>query len=110
MIYLSINCLMLWLVASAVGRREELGQGATALVSLVAGLGPVVVAEALSWVTDTSSRPALYPFHRESLATTLLHLVVPLVVCILPVTATTHLLLTPPGHSLLHFLWGDGTL
>ena len=110
MIYLTSNCLILWVVASAMGRREELCQGTIGLVSLLAGLGPVAVAEAMSWLTDTTSRPALYPFHRESLATTLLHLVVPAVVCIAPVTATIHLLLSPPGHSLYHFLWEAATL
>ena len=103
-IYLSLNCavwVMVWLVAT-----EGPGPGTWTphTLALLAGAGPVLLAQAMASLTDSSSRSLLYPFHREAWGTLGLHLLVGTVICVLPVYVLVHTLLSPPGQALYFWL------
>jgi hypothetical protein len=103
-IYLGLNCavwLMVWLVAT-----EQPGPGdwRPHALALLAGAGPVLLAQAMASLTDSTGRGLLYPFHREAWGTLSLHLVVGTVICILPVYVLVHTILSPPGHALYFWL------
>jgi len=100
-IYLSLNCIvwvLIWQEASG-GKQPNLNPH---LLAFLASIGPVGLAQLIVWIQDPR-RPVLYPFQRDSVGTVALHLILPLLLCIGPVYALVHTLLSSPGDAL--FFW-----
>jgi hypothetical protein len=105
-IYIGLNCVVwsvLWLV---VRQQHGLDTWSRHLLALLVSAGPVLLAQVMANLTDATSRSMFYPFHKDGWKAITGHVAIASLVCVGPVYATVHMLLSPPGHAVYFSLRG----
>ena len=67
--------------------------------AFLTSFGPLIIAQAMTNLTDISKRSVLYPFHKEGWKTMSSHLIISSILTIGPVYIMIHMLLSNPGES-----------
>ena len=98
-IYISINLVIWGLLWKAVMDRNEVQAYNPHLLAFLISFGPLIIAQAMTNLTDISKRSVLYPFHKEGWKTMSSHLIISSILTIGPVYIMIHMLLSNPGES-----------
>jgi len=103
-IYMGLNCAVWWLLWCAVSGQHGVERWNPHYLALLASAGPVVLAQVMANLTETSKRSMFYPFHRDGWRAITGHVAISTLVCMAPVYATVHMLLAQPGQGLYFWL------
>ena len=105
-IYIILNCAIWALLWFALQKQYGVHEWNPHHFSFLASVGPVVIAQIMANITESSKRSIFYPFHKEGWKTISGHVIVSSLVCIGPVYVMVHMLLSNPGDSLYFWLRG----
>ena len=102
-LYICSNCTIWAILWLAVQKQYGLHEVNPHHLALLASAGPVVIAQIMANLTDSSKRSIFYPFHKDGWKAISGHVLISTLVCIGPVYVMVHMLLSQPGHSL--YFW-----
>jgi len=105
-IYMSVNCMMWTLLWFGVSKQHNVDTWSPHLLAFLISSGPIILAQVMANLTDTTARSIFYPFHKDGWRTMSLHLVISSLLCVAPVYAIVHMLLSQPGDSLYYWIRG----
>lgn len=103
-LYILLNCVIWATIWFALQKQFGLDQWNPHHLALLASAGPVVIAQIMANLTDSSKRSIFYPFHRDGWKAISGHVIISTLVCIGPVYVMVHMLLSPPGNSFYFWL------
>lgn len=98
-VYISINLLIWGFLWMAVMDNNEVQPWSPHVYAFLTSFGPLIIAQAMTNLTDISKRSVLYPFHKEGWKTMSSHLIISSILTIGPVYIMIHMLLSNPGES-----------
>ena len=102
-LYMALNCGIWALLLVGVQKQYGVKDWNPHYLASLASIGPVILAQIFANITESSKRSIIYPFHKDGWKTMSVHLVISSLVCIAPVYAMVHMLLSEPGNSL--YFW-----
>ena len=102
-IYMLINCGIWVLLWFALQKQYGLNEWSPHFWAFLASFGPLIIAQIMTNITETSKRSILYPFHKEGWKEMSFHLLISSLVCIGPVYAMVHMALSDPGNAI--YFW-----
>jgi hypothetical protein len=105
-VYISINCAIWALLWFAVQKQYSVNDWNPHYLAFLASAGPVIIAQIMANMTETSKRSIFYPFHKDGWKTISAHVIISSLVCIGPVYVMVHMLLSNPEDSLYFCLRG----
>jgi hypothetical protein len=105
-IYIGLNCAVWSVLWLAVRQQYGLDTWSPHLLALLVSAGPALLAQAMANLTDRTNRSMFYPFHKDGWRAINGHVAIASLVCVGPVYATVHMLLSPPGHAVYFALRG----
>ena len=103
-IYLALNCFIWLLLWYAVQHQHGIEKWNPHCLAFLTSTGPIIIAQVMANLTERGNRSIFYPFHKDGWKAMSMHLVVSSLVCIFPVYAMVHLLLSEPGNSIIYWL------
>ena len=103
-IYMALNCGIWMLLWFAVQKQYGVHLWNPHYLAFLTSIGPVIIAQVMSNLTDSTKRSILYPFHKEGWKTMSIHLVLSAILSIAPVYIMIHMLLANPGESFYFWL------
>ena len=104
LIYMTLNMSIWGLVWFAVQEKYGIGEWNPHYLAFLASVGPLIIAQVLTNLTENGKRSIIYPFHKDGWKAMSLHLVISSVVCLAPVYVLVHMLLASPGESFYYWL------
>ena len=99
-IYIGLN-LAIWAIFYKTFLNQDLNPH---YVAFLVGFGPVIIAQVMANLTESSKRSIFYPFHKDGWKALSGHLLISATVCIGPVYILAHTLLSNPGDSFYFWL------
>ena len=98
-LYMALNCAIWAVLWLGVQKQYGVHEWSPHYLALLTSVGPIVIAQVMANLAESSKRSILYPFHREGWKTMSGHLIISSLVCIGPVYVMVHMLLSQPGNS-----------
>merc|ERR1711973_712258 len=105
-IYMGVNCAIWAILWLAVRQEYQLHTINPHYLALLVSAGPVVLAQVMANLTENTKRSMFYPFHKDGWKVISGHVIISSLVCIGPVYAMVHMLLSQPGQSIYFWLRG----
>merc|ERR1711963_74061 len=105
-IYMGVNCSIWAILWLAVRQEYQLHTINPHYLALLVSAGPVVLAQVMANLTENTKRSMFYPFHKDGWKVISGHAFISSLVCIGPVYAMVHMLLSQPGQSIYFWLRG----
>ena len=105
-VYLGLNCVIWCLVWWSVTGQHGVSQWSPHSLACLASVGPVVLAQAMANLTETTKRSMFYPFHKDGWRTLTVHVLISSLVCVGPVYVMVHMLLSNPGEGAYFWIRG----
>merc|ERR1719336_2665460 len=105
-IYMGVNCAIWAILWLAVRQESKLHTVNPHYLALLVSAGPVVLAQVMANLTENTKRSMFYPFHKDGWKVISGHVFISSLVCIGPVYAMVHMLLSQPGQSIYFWLRG----
>ena len=105
-IYIMLNCAIWTLLWFAVQKQHGIHEWSPHYLAFLTSVGPIIIAQVMANITETSKRSLIYPFHKEGWKEMSFHLIVSGVACIGPVYIMIHMLLSNPGDSFYFWIRG----
>jgi len=105
-IYMGVNCAIWAILWLAVRQEYQLHTVNPHYLALLVSAGPVVLAQVMANLTENTKRSMFYPFHKDGWKVISGHVFISSLVCIGPVYAMVHMLLSQPGQSIYFWLRG----
>ena len=96
-IYMTLNCAIWILIWFSVQKQCGIHEWNPHYLAFLASVGPIIIAQVMANVTETTKRSILYPFHKEGWREMSFHLIISSLVSIVPVYIMIHMLLSNPG-------------
>ena len=96
---MALNCGIWILLWFAVQKQHGLHEWNPHYLAFLASFGPVIIAQVLANITESSKRSIFYPFHKEGWKELSFHLIIAAAVCIGPVYVLVHMILSEPGQA-----------
>ena len=94
-----LNCTIWTLLWFSVQKQYGLDQWSPHYLAFLTSFGPLIIAQIMANITETSKRSILYPFHKEGWKEMSFHMIISSLVSIWPVYVMVHMLLAEPGNS-----------
>ena len=99
-----INSGAIWIsIWFAIQKQYGIHEWNPHFLAFLVSFGPVIIAQIMTNLTETSKRSILYPFHKDGWKTMSSHLIISFLICIGPIYVAIHTLLSNPGDSL--YFW-----
>ena len=97
--------MIIWgLVWFAVQEKYGVSEWNPHYLAFLASVGPAIIAQVLTNLTENAKRSIMYPFHKDGWRAMSLHLAISSVVCLVPVYVLVHMLLAPPGEAFYYWI------
>ena len=94
-----LNCTIWTLLWFSVQKQYGLHQWSPHYLAFLTSFGPLIIAQIMANITETSKISILYPFHKEGWKEMSFHMIISTVVSVWPVYVMVHMLLAEPGNS-----------
>jgi len=105
-VYMAINCMVWVILWLAVRKEYDLHNLNPHYLALLVSAGPVVLAQVMANLTENTKRSMFYPFHKDGWKVISGHVLISSLVCVGPVYAMVHMLLSQPGESVYFWIRG----
>ena len=103
-IYMTLNCAIWILIWFSVQKQYGIHEWNPHYLAFLASVGPIIIAQVMANVTETTKRSILYPFHKEGWREMSFHLIISSLVSIVPVYIMIHMLLSNPGDAFYYWI------
>lgn len=103
-IYITLNTVIWILLFFAVQKQYGIHEWNPHYMAFLTSVGPVVIAQIMANLTESTKRSIFYPFHKDGWKTMSTHLIISSLMCIGPVYVMVHMLLSNPGDSFYYWI------
>ena len=103
-IYMTLNCAIWILIWFSLQKQYGIHEWNPHYLAFLSSVGPIIIAQVMANVTETTKRSILYPFHKEGWREMSFHLVISSLVSIVPVYVMIHMLLSKPGDAFYYWI------
>ena len=103
-IYMTLNCAIWILIWFSLQKQYGIHEWNPHYLAFLSSVGPIIIAQVMANVTESTKRSILYPFHKEGWREMSFHLVISSLVSIVPVYVMIHMLLSNPGDAFYYWI------